>query len=486
MPQALIYCRVSTQEQAREGYSLEAQERQIRAFCAVSGWTVGERYIDSGQSASSLHRPALRRMLGEIPRFSDPCIVVWRLDRLTRSVADLYRVLSLLEEAHCAFRSITEPFETQSAVGKLFITLIAAIAQWERENLAERVALGQDQKVDHTDTWTGGPPPYGYDLTSRHLVARPEEAAVVAWIYQAFWKTPNVYALVRRLNRDSIPPPGHGRHGWTPRGVTYILRNPVYAGLRTWQRHARGETGRKAYRLRPEAEWRVTEEHDYPALVAYERWRQVQSLFARPGEVRSRRTTGEHPLTGLLRCGACNSPMSGRTVRRPDGRVYRYYRCPMRYQRRTCCMPQVGGDALEEAVRSAVFDRWSGPIMLAAAVREALLLRSDTEGVRPLQSRLESVDRRRRRWESAYERESIDAGTLSRRLASLADEERGLRSELDRRAGHQKVRDSGRLAPDPERAWKQLPAAGRSVFFRELLTQVIVCQDGGIGLIWRA
>jgi DNA invertase Pin-like site-specific DNA recombinase len=140
VPTALLYCRVSTQEQATEGYSLDAQERQLRAFCESQGWTVGARYIVEGASGGRLGRPQLQAMLQDLEahRFPEPCVVVWRLDRLTRSVADLYTLLATFERLGAAFRSSTEPYDTASAIGRLFVTLVAALAQWKRDNLMER------------------------------------------------------------------------------------------------------------------------------------------------------------------------------------------------------------------------------------------------------------------------------------------------------------------------------------------------------------
>lgn len=484
MPKALVYCRVSTQEQAREGYSLEAQERQVRLFCAAAGWEVAGCYVEEGASGATLERPALRRLLDDLPQFSDPCIVVWRLDRLTRSVADLYRLLERLEAAHCTFRSVTEPFETQSAVGRLFVTLIAAIAQWERENLAERVALGQEHKVEHTDTWTGGPAPYGYRLEAGRLVPDPDTAPVVRRIYDVFRTSPNVHALMRTLNREGVRPPGHGRSGWTARGLGYILRNPAYAGIRTYRRHARGTDG-GAYRLLPEEKWQITEGHAYPALVSLDTWHAVQGFLGRGAPAQGRRAPGPFPLTGLLRCGRCQAPLSGKTASRAADRSLRYYRCPGHYQRQECNLAQVGSEPLEAAVLEAVDRRWPASVLLVSALAECRVARSETAETWALCQRLRELARRRRRWEDAYECEEIDVLTLSRRLARLDGEVRDTRLALL----HPGASCTPPVGPFPvptlAEAWGRLGPAERSVFLREVLSRVVVFPDGTVDLSWR-
>ncbi|MDI3409732.1 recombinase family protein [Bacillus sonorensis] len=141
-----LYIRVSTDEQAKHGYSIEAQKEKLEAFCLSQGWKIYETYIDDGYSAKDLNLPKFNLMRDAIEKGEIDILLVYRLDRLTRSVIDLYEILKMLDENGCKFKSATEIYDTTNAMGRLFITLIAAIAQWERENLAERVKMGIEKK----------------------------------------------------------------------------------------------------------------------------------------------------------------------------------------------------------------------------------------------------------------------------------------------------------------------------------------------------
>lgn len=122
-----IYVRVSTDEQAKEGYSISAQKEKLKAYCVSQGWASFKFYVDEGKSAKDTHRPSLELLLRHIEQGIIDTVLVYRLDRLTRSVRDLYTLLDYFDKYNAVFRSATEVYDTGSATGRLFITLVAAI-----------------------------------------------------------------------------------------------------------------------------------------------------------------------------------------------------------------------------------------------------------------------------------------------------------------------------------------------------------------------
>src|SRR3954454_13023748 len=159
---AIGYVRVSTDRQADHGVSLEAQEAKIRAMATIHSAELLDVIVDGGESAKSLNRPGLQRLLALINSGQVQAVIVAKLDRLTRSVKDLCGLLELLEKRKVALISVSESLDTGSAAGRLVITIMGAVSQWEREAIGERTrdALRHKRSQGHR----AGNLPYGYRL----------------------------------------------------------------------------------------------------------------------------------------------------------------------------------------------------------------------------------------------------------------------------------------------------------------------------------
>src|SRR5690625_963900 len=177
-----LYIRVSTREQL-DGYSISAQKRQLTAYCESQGWDVIGYYVEEGESAKDTNRTELQRMLGHVEEGLIDCVLVYKLDRLTRSVADLYDLLKIFDKHKCKFKSATEVYDTTSAMGRMFITLVASFAQFERERLSERVSMGMEQ-LTHEGKWKGGHVGFGHDRKDGEFIIVEHEAAVLRDMYK--------------------------------------------------------------------------------------------------------------------------------------------------------------------------------------------------------------------------------------------------------------------------------------------------------------
>jgi DNA invertase Pin-like site-specific DNA recombinase len=180
--QAVGYIRVSTERQADQGVSLEAQQAKIRAMATVQGAELLDVIVDGGESAKSLNRPGLQRLLSLVSAGDIDSVIVARLDRLTRSVKDLCGLLELFERKKVAMISVAESLDTSSAAGRLVITIMGAVSQWEREAIGERTrdALGHKKKNGERV----GNIQFGYRLApdGKHVEPDPGEQAVLSEI----------------------------------------------------------------------------------------------------------------------------------------------------------------------------------------------------------------------------------------------------------------------------------------------------------------
>lgn len=299
-----IYVRVSTDEQVKEGFSIPAQKVRLKAFCLSQGWEIVEEYIEEGWSAKNLERPIMQKMLKDIKRNNIDIILVYRLDRLTRSVLDLYNLLKTFDENNVSFKSATEVYDTSTAMGRLFITLVAALAQWERENLAERVKFGIEQMIDQGKK-PGGHSPYGYHFDRDFKCTIIEnEAAVVKKVYQWYESGYGYRTITNRLNEMGVRP--RLAKEWNYNSVREILHNDMYIGIYRW--------GSK-----------VIYDHHTPLIT--------DSLFNNVRKKNQTKTTnssrvGKNPLTGILKCGTCNEhPIQGYYDKRDQKLYYRCLNC---------------------------------------------------------------------------------------------------------------------------------------------------------------
>src|SRR5262249_22805391 len=176
---AIGYVRVSTDKQADHGVSLEAQEAKIRAMATVQGAEIVELIVDGGESAKNLKRPGTERLLSMVDDRQIDTVIVAKLDRLTRSVKDLCSLLELFEKRGVALVSVAESLDTSSAAGRLVITIMAAVSQWEREAIGERTRDAMRHKKSNGQRV--GNIAYGFRLAAdeEHLDPDPHEQAVL-------------------------------------------------------------------------------------------------------------------------------------------------------------------------------------------------------------------------------------------------------------------------------------------------------------------
>lgn len=319
------YRRVSSEEQARSGFSLAAQQERLEQFAQSQGWRIIAHYEDDGYSAKTTDRPALRQLLSDAQ--PGEIILVYKLDRLTRSVLDLYELLKTFEEKQVLFKSATEEFNTTTANGRLMITLVTVIAQWERETISDRAAEGIRKKAGLGE-WSGGPVPFGFravdwEVNGRKVVKRgrtllqlvrdPDLAHIVEEIYGRYLAGHGIRSICNWLNEEKRIRTTKGNR-WQATTVSRLLQNPIYCGqVAHGKRSSRKDAEvirRKAVNVEP--------------ILSEALWEQVQSLFLTRRGMAPRLSTGDWPLVGVARCGICGSAITMSPHPGGDGR---YYRC---------------------------------------------------------------------------------------------------------------------------------------------------------------
>lgn len=326
-----LYVRVSTTEQAEEGYSVGEQEERGRAWCAAYGIAINAVHVDAGYSGATLDRPGIKNLIRDVRRGNCKKVIVWKLDRLSRSQKD---TLVLLEDVFlangCDFVSIMESFDTSTPFGRCIVGILAAFAQMERENITARMMMGKQAGLKEGNYYTGRHIPIGYTAEARpeggrDLAVDPVKGQVVRDMYRLYAAGRSLGEVAAYIAETYGIYADRDRRSAADR-CSKILRNPVYAG--------RVRMGDKEYPGKHEA------------LVSPELWRQVNDRLAGNQKAYKRAYTGSDGLlSGLLFCGDCGARMSIRgwgwkDGKRPASKKYICYsvsRCSARMIRSDNC-----------------------------------------------------------------------------------------------------------------------------------------------------
>ena len=224
-----IYTRVSTDTQAEKDFSsCEAQEEKIRAFIkSQNNWKVFKVYSDAGFTGANLNRPALQELLEDIKQGGINIVLVYKIDRLTRSPRDFYQLIEIFDRYKVDFISITERFDTSTPAGRLLRNIMLTFAQFERELASERT---KDKMLERAKKglWNGGLVSYGYKKENKKLVINPKEAEIVRFIYESYITKGSLAIVYKELKEKGIK----NRQGkfFTKSHLENILRNIVYIG----------------------------------------------------------------------------------------------------------------------------------------------------------------------------------------------------------------------------------------------------------------
>jgi DNA invertase Pin-like site-specific DNA recombinase len=314
-----IYTRKSSEEGLEQEFnSLDAQRGACEAYIksqAHEGWrAISERFDDGGHSGGTLERPALKRLLEAVKERRVDVIVIYKIDRLTRSLMDFAKLAELFDKEKVSFVSVTQQFNTTTSMGRLMLNVLLSFAQFEREITGERIRdkIAASKK---RGMWMGGTPPIGYRVENRNLVVEPEHAETVRTIFGIYLETRNVRALTDALNERGIRTKGRVHPNGTTtgdqrfqRGHLYgLLSNPIYIG----------RIGHKGQSY----------PSTHPAIIDQRTWDAVQNLLARNTQGPRKRSLAGTKATSLLagRLYTDNGNRLTPSHANKAGRRYRYY-----------------------------------------------------------------------------------------------------------------------------------------------------------------
>ncbi|MCL2224106.1 MAG: recombinase family protein [Defluviitaleaceae bacterium] len=290
-----VYVRVSTDEQAREGFSIRAQEEKLRAYATLKDWNIYSVYADEGISGKDIDgRPAIKQLIADVTSGKVKNVLVYKIDRLTRSTKNLIELVEIFNVNRCAFNSLQESIDTSSATGRMFLKIVGIFAEFERENLAERVRLGIERKAKEGYALNSCVATFGYNRESGNRIqeVNEAEAVTVRRIFDLYLQESKNFSQISiMLNAENIPTK-RGKK-WSINAVREVLTNPNHVG-------------KVRYAVRDSTRYFEAEGH-HEAIIDTATYYHVQERITKTAKI----SPTKHPTSGVYFCGVLYCQICG-------------------------------------------------------------------------------------------------------------------------------------------------------------------------------
>lgn len=409
---AAIYTRVSSEDQAKEGYSLISQREKLEEYAKNNGYLLnkGDIYVDDGYSGKTENRPALKNLFNSAQKREFDVVLVYRLDRFFRNVRLLLESVETLGNYGVGLKSITEPFDTSTPIGRYVLTNLGAIAELERAIIMERKELGT-LKAAQAGKWMGGTPPYGYKINreAKKLEIVPREAAVVKMIYD--WlvnEKLTFYQIQQRINALKVPTkhdllskvkPTGSKCWWRKQTLARIFQNEVYAGTFWFRKYKKPSNARTVENLRPKDEWVPI---PVPPVITKVQFELARKQIEENKKHSPRRTMREYLFAKKLHCGICGGIMVAQC--RAGKANVKFYICHRRSRQHApvlCSQKSIAETRIESPVWEALKRLLTQP---EAMLNELETLRRKDDHRQILLAKQAQIEKQLKQLESRLER----------------------------------------------------------------------------------
>ena len=300
-----LYPRVSTEDQFRHGHSLDEQKERMLKLCDYKNYEVYKVYEDAGISAKNMNRPAFQEMIQDVKDGKINKIIVYKLDRLTRSIKDLEEICIFLEDNHCSLESMCEDINTSTANGKFFIRMLTILAQLEIERTSERTKFGMVGAVKKGHFV--GRAPIGYDKVDKKLVINDLESEVIRRIFDLYIKGTAANAITKLLNEEKVL-----NRKWIPTLIDRILSNEIYIGNYVHRKTVSNEKSQKFVGVAP-------------AIIEEEVFNIAQ--IQKQKNLKNYKRKQTYIFMQSIKCPKCDTIMGGCSSKSHTGEKHCYYHC---------------------------------------------------------------------------------------------------------------------------------------------------------------
>lgn len=483
-----LYCRVSTLMQA-EKESIDIQKSYLSDYAKENNFNY-QIYEDNGCSAKDTNRPALKKLIQDIKENKIERVIITKVDRITRRIKDLLDLLELFEQYNVSFKTLTQPIDTSSAMGRGFLNLLGVFAEMEREMTSERVSESM-KALTKKGKWLGGVLPYGYTSKNKQLIINNQDALIVKTIFRKYQELESLRGVTQWLNTSGIKT--RNKKTWAAASISRILQNPIYIGRLSWGKRVSSTTTGKL-KSKPKEEWIISEGQHKPIIDNFT-FNKVQEIIKKQS-VEPRRKLSEYLLSGLVRCGFCNGSMNGYSQQK-DNKIYSSYKChnAMSKGKSVCKGNAINKDLLEKIVIDKIL---SSVDKSKIDFKKALDIFNNEvkDKINPLKFEEETLEKRnlhieqkKRNLLEALEDKAIDSPTYKSRVKELEEElakNRDRIFKIDVELNDKNVESISfelvyEKIRDFKQAWHTLPYTARKDLLYTLISKIIV-KDGQINI----
>ena len=463
-----IYARVSTQEQAIEGYSIDEQLERMKKYCDSLGRSDIKSYIDAGHSGASIKRPDLQRLIADVKSGQIDKVVVYKLDRLSRSQKDtLYLIEDVFLRNGADFESMNERFDTGTSFGRAMIGILAVFAQLEREQIRERMSMGMNGRSKEGKWHGGGADPIGYDYINGELVVNEYEAMQVRECFNELLNGLNYGQIARSFNDRGYKQKGNI---WIGRRVKLTVTNNLYIGKIKFK-------GEEYQGL-------------HTPLVSEDVFEKVQRIVKqRENNYKKYNYKGGHSLLGgLLFCAHCG----GRYFMSTSQGSYRYYTCYSRRKIKATMIKDVNcknknyrESELDEIILGEIKKLEADPEFIYNIQAENQS--EEKEKLSVLENEIKKIDSQRQRFMSLYGLGEFSAEELQGYINPLTEQKKALQAEIDS-LNIQESEIRAKDAVEVVKNFSDIVARGNFEELRlvvETLIKQIVIDEDEIIIYWR-
>lgn len=429
MKRVFLYARVSTEEQAVHGLSIDAQVAALEKWAKANEHKVVGTYIDAGISARkpATKRPELQRLLADVRAGKGDLIAFIKLDRWFRNIAEYYKVQEVLEKHHVDWKTIQEDYDTATASGRLKINIMLSVAQDEADRAGERIRFVHADKISRGEA-ISGKVPLGYKIVNKKMVVDPETAPIAQDIFRQYTVIRSIRALREYVMK---------KYGliYSPSGLRMLLTNERYIG----KAH-----GQVAF---------------CPPLIEPEQFRLCQKIVKQRAQRSSERTGRVYLFTGLVYCAECGNRLSAHVV----GKKYIYYRCT-RYEKLNLCTHK-------KRTSELVLEQWLLENIVDSFESYNIKLQAQQKTARPIDT--EKIKRKMEKLKDLYLNDLIDRSVYERDYRALQDE---LQAAYDLQRPRPVPVDTAAIK-DVICVYDSLSRAEQQEFWRGVIGEIIITND---------